>query len=237
MSVHTATAAPWQAGLRGARANLLPGLALQAFALGLVLAYYWHAPTRAALEHLATWRAQTGVLFGIVSTGFFGGLLPVLYLRARRATRTRYTAAQGTTLTLFWAYKGLEIGLWYQVLAYAVGEDNRPTTILIKMVLDQLVYCPLYAVPLTAILYEWCESRFDTAATLRDLRTPRWYVRRVLPMLISNIGVWVPAVCIVYALPTPLQLPLQNVVLCFFTLMLAHMAQRPSDSPTNTDER
>jgi hypothetical protein len=43
-------------------------------------------------------------------------------------------------------------------------------------------------------------------------------------MLISNLGVWVPTVCIIYALPSALQLPLFNLVLCFFTLLLAHLA-------------
>jgi hypothetical protein len=44
-------------------------------------------------------------------------------------------------------------------------------------------------------------------------------------MLLSSLGVWLPAVAIIYTLPTPLQLPLQNVVLCFFTLLLAHLAR------------
>ena len=63
-------------------------------------------------------------------------------------------------------------------------------------------------------------------SVIADFRTPRWYARRALPMLLANIGVWLPLVCIIYALPTPLQLPLQNIVLCFFTLMLANMSQR-----------
>ena len=80
--------------------------------------------------------------------------------------------------------------------------------------------------PVSAIVYAWAESRCNTPALIADIRAPGWYVRRVLPMLISNLGVWVPAVCIIYALPTPLQLPLQNVVLCFFTLLMAHIARR-----------
>jgi hypothetical protein len=58
----------------------------------------------------------------------------------------------------------------------------------------------------------------------------QWYRRKVLPVLISNLGVWVPTVCIIYALPTALQLPLQNLVLCFFTLLLAHVM--PGGEPT-----
>jgi hypothetical protein len=40
--------------------------------------------------------------------------------------------------------------------------------------------------------------------------------------MVANMGVWLPAVIIIYALPTPLQLPLQNIVLCFYTLIVAY---------------
>ena len=215
--------APWAAGLRGARANLLPGLALQVFALVLVLAYFWHAPTHRALEHLRTWRSELGFIFPILSTGLCGGLLPFLFLKF---TRARYTWAQGALITAFWAYKGFEIDLWYRILARVVGETNEPSVVVIKVLLDQFVYCPLLAIPVTALVYGYAESHFSRAAVVADLRAPSWYQRRVLPMLISNLGVWIPTVSIIYALPTPLQLPLQNIVLCFFTLLLAHVAER-----------
>ena len=55
---------------RGMRANVGPGLVLQVAALTLVLAYYWHAPTRRWLARVAEFRAETGFWFGIVSTLF-----------------------------------------------------------------------------------------------------------------------------------------------------------------------
>ncbi|HEY0945748.1 MAG TPA: hypothetical protein VGD81_10785 [Opitutaceae bacterium] len=222
---------PWQAGLRGARANLVPGLFLQAGALVLVLAYYQHAPTRAALGRLSEIRAEAGVGFAILSTALCGGLLPFLYLRLQRATRTRYTWRQGLALMAFWGYKGLEIDVWYRILAATVGEGTGPRIVAAKMILDQFVYCPLFAVPLAALVYEWVEHGFDSTALAADMRKQRWYARRVLPMLISNLGVWVPAVCFIYALPTPLQLPLQNLVLVFFTLLVAHLSSRPHPAP------
>lgn len=220
----TAEEAPWKAGLRSARANLMPGFVLQAFALAMVLGYYFHPATRSALESLARLRAETGMFFGIVSTGLFGGVLPLLYLKAMPSTRSRYTWSRGAGLTGFWCYKGVEVALWYAFLARAVGEANDVRTIVIKAFLDQFVYCPVLAIPVTAAVYHWCEHRFDSRATLADMRAPRWYARRVLPLLFANLGVWLPLVCIIYALPTPLQLPLQNIVLCFFTLMLAHLS-------------
>jgi hypothetical protein len=218
--------APWHAGLRAARAHLVPGLVLQALAIALVVAYYRHAPTHAALDSLAAFRERTGWLYGIVATALFGGVLPFVYLKLDPATRGRYTLAQGAFLLVFWSYKGFEVDLWYRVLNHVVGPGHGAATVATKMFLDQFVYCPVWAVPSEALLYLWCETHFDTARVRADFRASGWYARRSLPLLIGNLGVWLPAVCAIYALPLPLQLPLFNLVLCFFTLMLAHMVQR-----------
>ena len=218
--------APWHAGLRAARAHLVPGLVLQAFAIALVVAYYWHPPTHAALDALASFRERTGWFYGIVATGIFGGALPLAYLKLSPATRSRYTLAQGAVLVAFWAYKGFEVDLWYRVLNHFIGPGHGAGTIATKMFLDQFVYCPFYAVPAEMLFYAWCEAHFDVATVRADFRAGHWYARRALPLLIGNLGVWLPAVCAIYALPLPLQLPLFNLVLCFFTLMLTHIESR-----------
>ena len=217
--------APWSAGLRGARANLIPGLVLQLFALALVLAYYHHAPTHALCERLAAFRTQQGLLYSLLATSVFGGVLPCFYLKLNRATRDRYNSKQNALLILFWAYKGIEVDLWYRLMVLVAGTGTDARTVIIKTALDQFVGCPLIFVPGMVIVYAWCETHFDTTAVISDLRTPGWYRRRSLPMLISNLGVWVPTVCIIYSLPTTLQLPLFNIVLCFFTLLLAHITR------------
>jgi hypothetical protein len=217
---------PWQAGLRSARANLAPGLVLQAGALAMVLGYYYLPPVTRALGEITLLHDRLGLWFGVGTTALCGGLLPFLYLKTRAATRRRHTWTQGAALTGFWGYKGLEVGLWYLALARLAGEGHGASTIALKSALDQGLYCPVFAVPLTASVYEWIENGFHASFVWADWRQSGWYARRVLPMLLANFGVWLPAVAIIYALPTPLQLPLQNVVLCFFTLMLAHLAQR-----------
>ncbi|MDD2763007.1 MAG: hypothetical protein PHE83_03410 [Opitutaceae bacterium] len=227
MSVNSALREPsWKVGLRGARANLVPGLVLQAVALAVVLAYYRHAPTRAAFAQLVAFRADAGFLFGIISTALFGGVLPFFYLRLHPASRSQYGWPQGLLLTAFWGYKGLEVEILYRILAHVVGEGHDAATIIAKTLLDQLVYGPVLAVPLTVLAYKWNALDFSCRAVLADFRVPGWYARSVLPTLIANLGVWLPAVAIIYALPTPLQLPLQNLVLCFFTLLLAHLNRR-----------
>jgi hypothetical protein len=217
---------PWRAGFRSARANLIPGFVLQLLALTLVMAYYQHEPTRLALNRLASLKEEVGVGFAIISTGIFGGLLPLLYLRAQRSTRSHFGWLQGFAITAFWAYKGFEVDLFYRLLARFVGTENDLPTIAIKTVIDQFVYCPILAVPITVLVYDWVEVHFDTAAWLKDIRAAGWFRRKILPLLISNLWVWLPTACIIYSLPTSLQLPLQNLVLCFYTLMVAHLSRR-----------
>jgi hypothetical protein len=233
----TKTEAPWHAGLRAARAHLVPGLVLQACAIMLVVAYYRYPPAHAALEALAAFRERTGWLYGIVATAIFGGVLPFAYMKLDPATRDRYTPAQGAFFLMFWAYKGFEVDLWYRVLNVVVGPGHGPAAVATKMFLDQFVYCPIWAVPSETLLFAWCETRFDAARVKADFRAKGWYARRALPLLVGNLGVWLPAVCAIYALPLPLQLPLFNLVLCFFTLMLLHMVQRgePAVLPANVE--
>lgn len=219
--------AAWQAGLRGARANVLPGLALQAGALALVLAYYWHPPTREILGRIEAWRIAAGFASSFLTTAFFGGLLPLFFLWAEKATRHRYDARQAAALILFWGYKGLEVDLWYRLMALTFGEGLDWQTITLKSLCDQLIYCPFFAIPVTVIAYETIESRFNLGAVFADLRAGGWYWRRGLGVLVSSTVIWTPAVFIIYALPTALQLPLQNLVLCFYTLLVAHLTARP----------
>lgn len=221
-----ASESPWRAGLRGARANLLPGLVLQVFALTLVLAYYYHGPTRELLSRLAAYRSETGFAFSFISTSLFGAVLPLIYLWSSPLTRSRYDWKQGAVLIVFWALKGVEVDALYRAMAWIFGTGVDVRTIVLKGFVDQFIYCPLVAVPGTVLAYEWIESHFSARTVLADLRAGHWYRRRGLAVLCSSYGVWLPAVGVIYALPTPLQLPLQNLELCFYTLLVAHVTKR-----------
>jgi len=223
-----APASPWRVGLAGARANLIPGICLQIFALALLSAYFFHPTSRRLLEQLAVFRSETGLPFDFVSTALFGAVIPFLVLKLRAATRTRYAFPQMAFITAFWAYKGIEVSLFYQLQAYLFGSGHDALTIILKTLVDQYVYCPLVAIPATWLVYTLAEHHFDRAPIVCELRTPGFYTRCVLPVLIANWCIWTPAVGLIYLLPTALQLPLQNIVLCFFTLLLAFITKRPA---------
>jgi hypothetical protein len=214
---------PWRAGIAAARANLMPGLVLVAFAVALLLAYFYHRPTHDAMEALGRWRQQIGWPFALVSTALFGGVIPGLVQMARPRLRHTMTGAGLGFLALFWAYKGLEVELLYKLQAGWFGDNRELPTLIRKVAVDQGLYCPLWAVPSTVLAYALKDRGFSVARTLEPmgrLGWLGWYQREVFPVLISNAAVWVPAVCVIYCLPLALQLPVQNLVLCFWSLLL-----------------
>lgn len=218
-------ASPFRKSLAAARANLGPGLALQAFALALLLAYYFHAPTREALDVVAGWKVRWGWRYSLIATAVFGGLIPFLYLRLRPATRAHTPLSHGLFYLIFWAYKGLEVDWFYTLQGRLFGIEPDFLTVTAKVLFDQLIYVPFWATPTALILFNWKEHFFAPS----ELRTSRWtsvWRRDMWPALIGTWGVWLPAVAIIYSLPATLQIPLFNLVLLFYALLFATLTKK-----------
>ncbi|MDB5051331.1 MAG: hypothetical protein JWO30_4402 [Fibrobacteres bacterium] len=211
---------PWRQSLAAARANLLPGLVLQAFALALLLAYYFHGPSHHAMDILAGWKARWGWRYSLIATALFGGIIPYSYLRLDRRSRAITPFSHGVFYLLFWAEKGVEVDLFYQAQGWLFGNDNAAGTIFRKVLFDQFVYSILWSAPCALIVFFWKDAGFSFAR-LRELR---WlpFLRENMPKSVIGMwGVWVPAVTIIYSLPPALQIPLFNIVLCFYALLFA----------------
>jgi len=129
-------------------------------------------------------------------------------------------------LACFWGYKGLEVHGFYQLQTLMFGEGASPGIIAAKVVADQFVYIPVWAC--------WtCVAAF----MLRDeqFHLDRWRARlnysfilvTIPTNLLSNWLVWIPACCLIYCLPTPLQQHLFNLVLCFNVLVMGVLARQP----------
>lgn len=214
-------------GLRAGRRNLLPGIGIVLLALGVVLAYHFWMPARTALEALRRYREEVGLGFGIVSTAIFGGVIPTLV--KRWVMREPVTFGLFLFGTLFWAYKGLEVALLYEFQVWLWGAGNSWREILGKVFVDQAIYNPVLAVPNMLLGYLWADCGFSFRRLRAALRQ-RGYWRRALPILISNTAVWLPTVALIYVLPTALQLPLQNLVLVGWVLLLTLLARREQDT-------
>ena len=216
-----ASAAPWRAGAEAAWANRWPGAALAAFAVGLLMAYHFVPLVHDALSRVAQLKLQTGFAFSMVSTALFGGVIPWLVQRLRPGPRNPdATVPVLLFFIVFWAIKGVEVDALYRLQAVVFGDNASLGTIFLKVLADQLVYVPLWAIPTSVVAYAWKDQGFSWSRLRQGFFVGRWYRRRVVPVLISNWAVWLPAVVVIYSLPLALQLPIQNLVLCFWSLLL-----------------
>ena len=217
---------PWRAGWESARLLFWPGLLLQSAALALVLVYYFVPAAHGVFVQIGAWREAGGYFFSACSTALFGGVLPFLYLRWNPVSRATHPWSQLTFFILFWAWKGVEIDLLYRSLGWLFGNHATFPTIAAKVLIDQFVYNPLYATPFSSLLYAWKNAGFRWPPVIADVRGGRWYMRRVVPVQLALTCVWLPVVSCVYALPPALQMPLFNVVLCFWSLLFAAITSR-----------
>ena len=217
--VHPVSGDPFRQGLEAAKANARPGLILVATAVAILIAYHVLPPVTGVLNRLAEWKLRYGFAYSMCSTAVFGGILPILILQLRPSRRHRLALLHLPFFALFWATKGFEVDALYRLQAIMFGEAARIGTILPKVLVDQFVYVPLWAVPTMVLAYLWRDCGYN-CRTLRRRLTGRWYRMTVLPLLLSNWGVWVPTVAVIYCLRLPLQLPVQNLILCLWALLV-----------------
>ena len=213
-------------GRAALRANLIPGIILNLAAASIGAAYAWHDATRAVFGEIGELKGQAPWLFAATTTMLFGGLLPVLMQRLGAAKREpwRYLLF----LLPFWALKGLEVNLLYVIQAWLFGHEATTAVVAIKVLVDQGVYVVLWAMPTQVLAYRWMDHRFRAAPVLADLRQGKWFLRRCFPLMITNWCIWTPAAVVLYMMPTELQLPFQNLILCLWVLLLSFMT-KPED--------
>lgn len=214
-----------RAGLESARENALPGLILWLFASLIVAGFYFLPPVTVALERLGALKSSGGFLYSAVATALFGGVIPFVWRRLRYRTRTFETSlSAGIFMSCFWAWKGIEIDLLYRGQALLFGNGTSLSVLVPKVLVDQFLYNPLWAAGLQIIAYWMVEQRLRPSAFV-DKRLWRSMFWRIATVMISTWAVWIPMVCIIYAMPPNLQVPLFNIALCFWSLMLASLTK------------
>ncbi len=225
MIAETRRLSPWRESLAAARSNLAPGLVLQIFAAALVIAYYFHAPTQRSLDVLAAFKARWGLVYSALATVVCGGIIPFLYMRSRPATRAANPWSHFPFHLGFWAYKGMEVDLFYRLQGVMFGNEARLMPIIKKVVVDEFGYTIFWAMPTALLLFHWKEIGYSFAG-MRSLNVVEFWKRNLPKAIIGAWGVWFPAVCVIYSLPATLQMPLFNIVLCFYALLFATLNSR-----------
>ena len=220
--------APWQAGVRAARANIIPALTLQAVCLCLLLAYYYFPAVERFIRPVSEMQDAHGVPFAFVSRGIFGGLLPGIFILTVPALRVKRPVRSIVMNFLFWGMMGsFALGL-YRLQSMAFGTGHDWLTLVKKTLIDQSFYTILFAVPLSATFHFWQRHEFSFSA-MRANFPKQWFKHLMLPTLLPNWVVWGPGMMIIYALPEPLQVHFSGFVGCFWTLLCMQVAVHATD--------
>ncbi len=223
-------------GLRAARANLVPGLLIQAAMIVLVLAYYFCDAARPWFAALAQAKAHGGVLFTIAASLIAGALLPQLLAVCifQGGKMQRGDLAELAFLAVFWSVNGLCVDGLYRLQAVMWGPQVDALTVLKKVIFDEFVYNPVLAAPLGMACYEWKNQRY-AMHNMSRIWTRTFYKNRTVPALLATWVVWIPVTGAVYSLPPLLQIPLFSLALTFWVLMFAYITSR-HDSAGAKDE-
>lgn len=223
----TPRAAPWTSGLRAARANLGPGLIVQALMLSVLVAYYFYPPMRGWLDGLARIKALLGYGYSAVNAIVAGAVIPEL-LRIFFFQRRKFRRANLSNLLFtapFWCVMGLAVDYFYRCQAGWFGAEATFAVVTKKVLVDQFLYNPLFACPVTTWLYDW-KSRGCRFHGTGVFFTVGYYRDFVVPTLFATWGVWIPVVSILYSLPSLLQIPLFGLALSLWVLLYTWMSEQ-----------
>lgn len=231
MSSHPASNPPWQAGWQAARANLIPGLIVQTVMIGLGLAYYFLPESRPGFDQLGALKQRWGFFYSGLSAAIAGGVLPEI-LRVVVFQKGRVERRNFANLLFnlpFWGVQGILVDVFYRGQALWFGQDATFAVIAKKVLVDQFLYNPLFAAPFGVSLYEWKNNgfRWTNSLGLRD-----YYRQRIFPALMATWAVWIPLVSVIYALPSPLQIPIFGLGLTFWVMMFTWISETAAGERT-----
>lgn len=222
--------APWLAGLRAARANVVPGLLVQGAMLGVALAYWFYPPTTDFLNHLAGWKARWGYGYSALTAMVAGALVPELLRIAvfQRGRADRRNLANLRFTIPFWAAMGAVVDGFYRMQSHWFGAEADVSIVLRKVIVDQFVYNPLFAAPITAMMYDW--KNLGYPRNIGRFLSAGYYRAAVVPTLFATWGVWIPLVSIIYSLPPLLQIPLFGLALSLWVMLYTWMSEKRAES-------
>jgi len=222
-------------GYRAAKQNLAPMLALEAAMAVLVAIYYMWPAAAAVLSRFAAWQHAGGVLAASCATALAGGLLSeasVVYLH----NGGRWTPANlenaAFKLAMFFV-SGAIVYEFYLQQAVWFGSGATWSVLVPKILVDQFGFTIIWSTPYMALLTRWQTLRYSFRSLWGELDRS-FITQRMLPVLVTNWMLWIPAVTLIYAMPTNLQTPLFIFATAIWGILLSAVARETSNRCTAT---
>lgn len=214
-------------GLRAARANILPGLLLQAIMACILAMYLFHDGSREFFRLVGESRQELGVFFAMVTYTFSGAVLPeimrVVLFQGGRVTLGNLKSI--ATMAPVWMFMGSVVDVFYTAQNEWFGVGNDFSTVAAKVLVDQLLYSPLFATPVIAGYFALRAGGFGQVARAAVFQR-RFLTGTLLPVQLASWMIWFPGVTFVYIMPPLLQIPFAVLVHTFWVLILSTISER-----------
>lgn len=219
------------AGLRAAKANLVPALIVQSIMLALLLAYYFYPPTTRWLNHLAEFKERWGYGYSALAAVIAGAFVPeIMRVIVFQKGKIRRSNLSNLLFTIpFWGITGMIVDLFYRSQAQWFGAEATLGVVATKVIVDQFVYNPLFAGPSGAWCYDWKNSGYSFKNIRRFITWP-YYRDVIIPILFATWCVWIPVVSIIYSLPSLLQIPLFALALSLWVILYTWISEQRASS-------
>ncbi|MCW1926508.1 hypothetical protein OKA05_28410 [Luteolibacter arcticus] len=223
--------APWRAGLRAVRANVVPGLIVQGAMVVLLVLYYFHPPSHGVFVRLAETKAAWGFGYSVLAAAVAGALVPeLLRIVINQRGRVMQKNFEELLFTVpFWGGMGFVVDVFYRYQAQWFGDEPLASVVIPQVLVDQFLYNPLFAAPVTVWLFAWKNRGYRMT---RDFFTARYYRGHIVPALFATWGVWIPVVTVLYLLPEPVQIPLFSLALSLWAILYAWMSDEQARRAT-----
>lgn len=198
---------------------------IQIGAVSLVAAYYQIPAFSEFCVRIADLKEAWGLLFPIVFNPIAAGCVPEFF-RQITGRGDRWTPAyikEFLYLMAVFALMGVIVDQFYYGQGRFFGVGNDVATIAKKVLVDQLIFSPLFAQPLVVSLMFLYQVRFNLVRLGQAWQTG-FYRKAVLPLILPGWFFWFPMTACIYAMPSHLQMPLFLCALSAWTLIFVGLA-------------
>ncbi|MFZ5949460.1 MAG: hypothetical protein ACOYXC_02050 [Candidatus Rifleibacteriota bacterium] len=206
------------------KANLKPGAILWVLMLLFFAAYAMNESFRSGLERISHLKTSIGYPFSFAIYVLFAALLPeilkVFFVQKEKFNRKNLE--NFVFVGIVFGFIGIVTDVFYAYQAHWFGEQNNLRTLILKASVDQGIYSPI-ANYLLVSLFFFRENGLRHEV-MRTIFTIQYLSGKILPVVVAGWCIWIPGVMLVYSMPTPLQLPVAALILCFWVLIFTFVA-------------
>lgn len=205
-------------------ANRVPSVMSLLMGAALLALYYGGGDAlKPGFESLADIQTEGGILFSVVSTGLFAGLLPTV-LQAAVGLLPRPYSANLVFNVVLWSCNGAVVNRLYFFQAWLFGDEADPVIVLQKVLFDQFVWNPFIFGPFLSLILRWRDYQFSLQRW-REVTQPRAWALAYCSMMITCWGTWIPGTSVVYSFPSDLQMPAFNVIIMMYSSLVSLVSQ------------